>query len=104
MLYINQALNKIQRTITQPKLSQVQSDAQIMEAYRARHELSKSEFSRALSISRQRAYWWLTGAYVPSTEWLQVAAKMEGWPGDMAREMLTARGLALAVEEIPDAA
>ena len=73
-----------------------QKGAQIMASYRDLNGLTSADFGRKLGLSRQRAYWWLSGRYSPPTEWLQVAALQEGWPGEMARKLLAQRGLIMA--------
>ena len=88
LMYLNHVMIKNNQMTKCHEMNEVD----ILEAYRSAEMLGKTEFAEKLKVSRQRMHWWLIGKHKPTYEWLlMVVDRFEGWPVEMAQDILRAR-------------
>lgn len=78
----------------------VKTDKDILAEFILKYQPKDADLMDAFGVSRQQVWKYQTGNATPSTERLVRMAGSAEWTGDMAREMLTNRGIHVAVNAI----
>lgn len=72
------------------------TDKDILNEYLVKYQPTDADLQEAFGVSRQMVWNYKTGLWNPGAVRLGDMAKRADWIGDMAREMLSLRGLMVA--------